>query len=300
MALDKIPLLFDTDIGSDIDDAVALAYLLAQPRCDLLGVTTVTGEPQARARLADAVCRAFGRSEVPIHGGAARPLLVPQLQPEAPQKSVLDKYPHREHFAANAAVDFLRQTIRSRPGEITLLAVGPFTNIGLLFALDPEIPALLKRMVIMGGQYVRRPEGYGLREWNTMGDPHATAIMFAANPPGMRCYGLDVTTQCRLPIEEARRRFGQGRLAIVGEMAEVWFKKRPHITFHDPLAAAGVFEPDLCTYQPGLVEIELLSPRLIGHTDFRTDTTSKPHEVAVSVQSDSFFSHYFEIVGQAA
>lgn len=300
MAENRIPVLFDTDIGSDIDDAIALAYLLCQPRCELLGITTVTGEPQTRAQLADAVCRAFGRNDVPIHSGAGIPLLVPQLQPQAPQKSVLPKYPHNEHFAANTAVDFLRQTIRSRPGEITLLAVGPFTNVGLLFAMDPEIPKLLKKLVIMGGLYVSRPAGYGLKEWNTMGDPHATAIMFGANVPGTQCYGLDVTTQCRLQIDEARKRFGKGKLQILADMAEVWFKSRPHITFHDPLAAVGVFEPELCKYQSGLVEIELHSPRLIGFTDFRTDTKSKPHQVAVSVESEAFFKHYFDVIERGA
>jgi purine nucleosidase len=293
---DTLPILLDTDIGSDIDDAITLAYLLAQPRCELLGVTTVTGEPQVRAQLADAVCRAFGRGEVPIHSGAGTPLLVPQMQPEAPQKSVLPRYTHREHFAANTAIDFLRETIRSRPGEITLLSVGALTNVGLLFAVDPEIPRLLKRYVMMGGVYVSRPPGYGIKEWNIMTDPHAAAIVFGANAPGTRCFGLDVTTQCRMPIDECRRRFNRGRLEILGEMAEVWFRSRPYITFHDPLAAAAVFEPDLCKYQAGLVEIELHSPRLIGYTDFRTETAAKPHEVAVSVDPDAFFEHYFGIL----
>src|SRR5690349_14668811 len=129
---DRIPLLFDTDIGSDIDDAVALAYLLVEPRCELLGITTVTGEPVERARLADAVCRASGRNDVPIHSGAEIPFLVPQKQPKAPQKAVLECWPHQADFAPNTAVPFLQQVIRSRPGEVTLLAVGPFTNVGAL------------------------------------------------------------------------------------------------------------------------------------------------------------------------
>ena len=70
MANSRIPLLFDTDIGSDIDDAVCLAYLLRQPRCELLGVTTVSGQPRARAALADAVCQAAGRRDIPIHAGS--------------------------------------------------------------------------------------------------------------------------------------------------------------------------------------------------------------------------------------
>jgi len=290
---DTLPILLDTDIGTNIVDALALAYLLAQPRCELLGVTTVTGEPQVRAQLADAICRAFGRSDVPVHSGASTPMLVPQMQLDAPQKSVLSRYPHREYFAADAAIDFLRATIRSRPGEITLVSVGPLTNVGLLFAVDPEIPRLLKRHVIMGGVYVSRPAGYGVRERNIMTDPHAAAIVFRANPPGLRCLGLDVTTQCRMPVDECRRRSSHGRLSILREMADVWSRDHPYITFHDPLAAAAVFEPGLCQYQAGLVEVELHSPRLMGYTDFRTEAAAKPHEIAIRVDPDAFFEHYF-------
>jgi len=293
---DRIPILFDTDIGSDIDDAIALAYLLKQPRCELLGVTTVTGHPEVRAELANAVCQVFGAKEVPIHSGAAKPLLVPQRQPEVPQKTVLPRYPHRNAFAPNVAVDFLRQTIRSRPGQITLLSVGPLTNIGLVFALDPEIPSLLKQYVMMGGVYVTRPAGYGVVEWNAIGDPHATAIVFAGNAPGTRCIGLDVTTRCRVPADECRRRFSKGPLKIVGEMAEEWFKHRPEITFHDPLAAACVFEPGLCTWQAGQVEIELHSERLLGMTHFNPNAPTKPHQVATDVKSEAFFEHYFGTV----
>src|SRR5271169_3398115 len=93
-----IPILLDTDIGSDIDDAVCLAYLLRQPRCELLGITTVTGEAQKRAMLADAICRAAGRTDIPIHCGAEQPFLIPQQQPQAPQSVILADFPHRSEF----------------------------------------------------------------------------------------------------------------------------------------------------------------------------------------------------------
>jgi purine nucleosidase len=299
VAADRVPVLLDTDIGSDIDDAVALAYLLAQPRCELLGITTVTGQPLIRAQLADAVCQAFGRKDVPIHSGAAKPLLVPQMQPEVPQRSILPRYPHRESFPPNVAVDFLRQTIRSRPGEITLLSIGPLTNIGLLYAVDPEIPGLLKRHVMMAGIYVARPPGCGLTEWNAIGDPHASAIVFAAPVPAAVCVGLDVTTQCRMPADECRRRFSKAPLKIVGEMAEEFFKRAPVLTYHDPLAAAAVFEPELLTLESGMVEVELQSDRLKGLTHFSPQAARKPHQVAVGVNSEAFFKHYFETVGRA-
>lgn len=292
---EQIPLLFDTDIGSDIDDAVALAYLLNQPRCELLGITTVTGYPQERAKLADAVCRAAGRSGVPTYSGTEPPLLVPLRQTEAPQKSILPNWPHDDHFPPNTAVPFLQRTIRSRPGEITLLAVGPFTNIALLFAIDPEIPSLLKQLVVMGGVFSGRVPNSPRHEWNALGDPHATARMYQSAPPGMVSYGLDVTMRCTLSAEECRRRFRGGALDVVAAMAEVWYSHgAPHIVFHDPLAAVGIFHPEVCDYTTGRVEVEIASPRYGGMTTFTADPDG-PHQVALDVRPEQFFERYFEL-----
>lgn len=290
---ERIPVLFDTDIGSDIDDAVALAYLLRQPRCELVGVTTVSGEPLERARLADAVCRAAGRTDVAIHAGCADPLLQTQRQPEAPQRSVLPRWPHRESFAPSAAVSFLRDAIRSRPGELTLLAVGPFTNVGLLFSLDPEIPRLLKRLVLMGGVYATRMPGAPRVEWNAGLDPHAAAILFNRGCP-ITAFGLDVTMQCRLSAAECRERLRGGPLDVVADMAEVWFDRRPEITFHDPLAAVALFHPELCGYETGRVEVELGGARVSGMTHW-TAGEEGPHQVAMTVDAAAFFTRYFEV-----
>ena len=301
-----IPILLDTDIGSDIDDALALAYLLRQPRCDLVGISTVSGEPAQRAALADAVCRAGGRGDIPIHAGTAAPLLTAQQQPKAPQAAALEsgQWPHRNsgQFAANTAVEFLRQSIHARPGEITLLAIGPLTNIALLFALDPEAPRLLKNMVLMGGWFFDRPQP----EWNIRCDPHAAAMVFAAPVPRLTAVGIDVTTQCRMPAAECRRRFAAagGPLAPVAAFAEAWFQNRPDITFHDPLAAALIFEPSLCTTEARQISVDLTSLLRPGQTyldwsDWHTsgDTPPHPHQVAVSVNAPAFFEHYFGIVG---
>ena len=145
-------ILLDTDIGSDIDDAVCLAYLLAQPQCDLLGITTVSGEPVQRARIADAICRNMGR-DVPIYPGVENPLPDRAATADRTQAAKLDAWPHRTDYPAGEAIEFLRQTIRAHPHEITLLTIGPLTNIALLFALDPEIPGLLKEHVLMCGVF---------------------------------------------------------------------------------------------------------------------------------------------------
>ena len=297
--MDTIPLLFDTDIGSDIDDAVALAYLLHQPRCELLGITTVTGEPDKRAALADAICQAGGRGDVPVHVGLAAPLLVAPLQPQAAQAEVLTGRAGRAFGPQPTATDFLRQTIRARPGEITLLATGPLTNLAVLFALDPEIPTLLKQLVVMGGVYYTRGYDQTNAEWNIRNDPHAAAIVFNAPVPRLVAVGLDVTMQCRMPSEEVRARFAQAGppLDLVLDMAEVWFRHTSQITFHDPLAAALIFEPHLCTLEHQRIEVELTSPRGLGQTYFDDNAPRKPHEIAISVKAEAFFDHYFATVG---
>jgi purine nucleosidase len=297
----RVPVIFDTDIGSDIDDAVALAYLLRQPRCELLGVTTVTGNVVQRAALCDALCREAGRTEVPIHAGAPNVLLYGPGQPRVPQYEAIAGRPHRTDFAPNTAVEFLRRTIREWPGQVTLLAVGPLTNVALLFATDPETAVLLKQVVLMCGVFTAGAgHGPGSREWNALVDPIATAVVFQTPLPRLTSYGLEVTMRCQLPAEECRRRFGAagGPLAVVAEMAEVWFRAgSSHIAFHDPLAAAALFEPGLCTYAPGVVTVETRSEALAGLTHFKPQESEPRHHIAVDVDPDAFFRHYFTVVG---
>jgi purine nucleosidase len=295
MAAETVKVLFDTDIGSDIDDAVALAYLLSQPRCDLLGVTTVTGEPDRRAEMASAMCRNVGRDDVPIHAGCPQALLIEMRQKRADQAEVLGNWDRQRDFATNTAVEFMRKTVRSHPGEVTLLTVGPLTNAGLLFAADPEIPSLLKQMVLMCGRFFHAMGG----EWNAIGDPHATAIVYGdgcqSRPPRHVSYGLDVTTRCRLDADQCRQRFTAKALQPVRDFAEVWFRRADRMTFHDPLAAASIFQPDLCQYRQGKVSISLVRPTM-GWTVFSDTADPKPHTVASDVDSERFFEHYFEVV----
>lgn len=296
---DTIPVLFDTDIGSDIDDAVALAYLLKQPRCALLGITTVTGDTGKRAALAETICRAAGGGRVPIHAGASGPLLHGPGQPNVPQYDAIAARPHRKDWPRNAAVDFLRRTIRAHPGEITMLAVGPMTNLGSLFVADPEIPALLKRVVLMCGVFTGRGgQGPSSREWNALVDPVATALTYKAAGGKLLSVGLEVTTKCRLAADECRRRFAKagGGLAIVAEMAEVWFKHSREITFHDPLAATLLFAPDLCEYQSGQVTVAIDDSPFAGLTRWKAESNGS-HTIAVEVAPDRFFEHYFGVVG---
>ncbi|MCL1856586.1 MAG: nucleoside hydrolase [Kiritimatiellaeota bacterium] len=288
-------IILDTDIGSDIDDALALAYLLREERCELAGVTTVSGEAPLRAEMASAICRKAGRGDVPIHSGVEQAMLTDIRQKNAPQAAALGEWPRERDFPRNTAIAFLRRTIRERPGEITLLAIGPLTNVGILFATDPEIPALLKSLVLMCGQFSDAMRG----EWNAINDPHATAIAygngFQARPPRHVSYGLDVTMQCQMSAEECRKRMTAPILEPVRDFAEVWFQHCPYITWHDPLAAAAIFEPDLCAYRTGKVDVSLAPPTL-GWTIFAPSDTETPHTVAASVDARRFFDRYFSVV----
>jgi inosine-uridine nucleoside N-ribohydrolase len=282
----KQKILLDTDIGSDIDDAVCLAYLLANPACELLGITTVTGEGEQRAQMASALCNIAGQ-EIPIYIGAEQPLLVDQKQPQAPQAAALARWPHVRGFARGQAIPFLQRTIRQNPGEITLLTIGPLTNIALLFCADPAIPALLKGLVMMCGVFDNQR-----LEWNAMLDPHATAIVSRAAVPLQRSIGLDVTQQVTLPADEVRRRFQPALLQAVLDFAEVWFQHTPSITFHDPLAATTIFDAHICGFERGRVEAEWADLAQTGQTRWKPDPGG-PHEVATRVDPRQFFDHFF-------
>ena len=293
--------LLDTDIGSDIDDAVCLGHLLAEPRCELLGITTVTGKPQLRAALADAVCRAGGHDEMAIHAGTESALLGSTPQPEVPQATVLERFDHRppEEFAPGTAVTFLRDQINANPGEVTLLAIGPLTNVGLLFATYPETATNLGALMLMGGVFSNRTPGAGPQEWNVSCDPEAAAVVYRTGVVSHRSVGLDVTLQCRLDSKAAISRFraAGGALDVVAAATEVWATAARDVVFHDPLAGVAVFQPDVCTWTGGRVSVELISRRYRGATAFDRDRDGSPHEVASDVEPDGFFDAYFSVVG---
>ena len=281
--------LLDTDIGNDIDDAVCLAYLLAQPRCRLLGITTVTADPVARASLASVLCRAAGVS-VPIVPGAAEPLAGPPLQKPPPQAAALPRWPHDTAFPHGSAVDFLRTTIRAHPGEVTFLTIGPLTNAAALFAADPEIPALLRGLVMMGGAFTTVPGP----EWNIRNDPQAAAAVYETPVRVHRTVGLDVTTRVRMDAAAFLARCDTPLLRPVADMAGSWFARRPDVTFHDPLAAATLFAPELCRFAGGTVTVDP------GDGTTRFDPGDGPHQVAVDVDPEAAIDHYFTVTGDAS
>jgi purine nucleosidase len=289
-------LLLDTDIGTDVDDAVALAYLLAQPECELLGITTVTGQAEQRAALCSVLCQAAGRAGIPIYPGAEQPLAGEQRQTVAQQAPSLARWPHQAEFPQGQAVDFLRRTIHAHPGEVTLLTIGPLTNAALLFQADPEAAGLLKGLVLMGGCFNPASPEYERAEWNVAGDLAATEIVYRAPVRLHRSLGLDVTQQVVLGAEAVREQFTAPLLRPVLDMAEIWFAEFfPAITFHDPLSAAVLFDDSLCGWARGTVSLD--AAQVPGRTYWQPGGPDAPHEVAVSVDPPRYFEHFFNVVG---
>jgi inosine-uridine nucleoside N-ribohydrolase len=290
-----VKVLLDTDIGSDIDDAVCLAYLLSQPDCELLGITTVSGEATTRAMLASALCRVAGR-QIPILPGVEEPLLIPQLQPDVPQAAALERWPHDRgaSFPRGQAVEFLRRTIQTHPGEIILLAIGPLTNIALLFRVDAAIPSLLRGLVLVCGAFVGRPKAEPAA-WNARLDPHAAAIAYRASVPTHRSIGLDVTERVTMPADEVRRRCRSRILRTVLDFADAG-PREDVLTFHDPLAAATIFNDRICALHDGTVEVDLSREDNLGTTIWMPGAPGAPHQVAQDVDVDRFFEHYFAVV----
>src|SRR5215203_3505165 len=197
--------LLDTDIGTDVDDAVALAYLLSHPDCELLGITTVTGDVEKRASLASVMCKAAGK-EIPIYPGADHPMQGEQRQPTAQQASVLPHWPHETDFPKNQAVDFMANTIRAYPGEVIFLTIGPLTNAGMLFSQYPDVADLLAGFVMMGGNFDESGPEAGRIEWNVAADLLASDITYKAPVRLHRSLGVNVTQQVMMSAQDVREK----------------------------------------------------------------------------------------------
>ena len=179
------PVLFDTDIGSDVDDALALALILASPAAlDLRVVTTVAGDTSVRAHIAAGLLSLAGRGDVEVCAGERRPLL------RAPERFAWFGHEERCIVAAPAAPlspepapERIVRAARELPG-LELVAVGPLTNLARALALDPELPSRVAGLTVMGG-HVREarigsyvcPPGV---DYNLCSDPEASVAVLGA------------------------------------------------------------------------------------------------------------------------
>lgn len=248
ITMEKIKLLIDTDIGGDIDDALCVAMALNSPQIDLLGITTVYANNVWRTDLTKRMLKVWGREEIPVKIGAERPLT--------------GRFPHDGNLPAveNEAVPFIIKTCRENPG-MTLLAIGPLTNVALAIHMAPDIVETTK-FVLMGGMI-----GSAQPEWNILCDPEAADTVIETCKPKM--VGLDITEQCRLTREEADRLAAgdDPRLQFLKGEFTRFFEEYDFLpTLHDPLALAGILRDDLITWEEMEVHVGLRGTRTRGTT----------------------------------
>jgi purine nucleosidase len=242
----------DTDIGDDIDDAFALALILRSPELKVLGISTAFGDTETRARLVDRFLIATGEKAIPVTAGVHTETDNPMTQ-----RAYVEQFPARKHADGVAA---MLAAIKTHPGELTLIAIGPLFNVGAAIDHDPATFKKLKRVVMMGGSIDRGYDGpNGERkppepEWNIDRDPKDAAKLLTAGVPIFMA-PLD-STQIHLGPAERESIFAAGtpltdQLTLLYHQwtAHSW-NHSPTPTLFDPVAAAYTFRPDLCPMQP--------------------------------------------------
>ncbi len=300
-----IPIILDTDIGSDVDDALALALLLSHPDVELVGVSTVYGDVACRARIAQKLLRLAGRPDVPVFPGAGQPLSLDRSVWWGGHEGegILEGDEWHEPVRGTHAVDWLVDTIMARPGEITLVTIGPMTNIALALRREPQLARAVKAVVSMGG--VARVASNALdlpvAEHNIRCDPVAARIVFEAGWV-VTMIGLDVTMQAMITREDMRRVTAAGTPfhAALGRLVDRWlrFVGRDRTALHDPLAAATAMGMPFVTCQDLRVDVETKGRITDGATVVRRASAQAPANarVALAVEADAFVRYYVEQV----
>jgi purine nucleosidase len=271
-----VPVILDCDPG--IDDALALALLLGRDDVEVVGITTVAGNVAGETTTANALRlrEFFGFPEVPVVPGALHPLTRP---------NVFADYVHGRDGLGGAPVpaatrpaaegfgpDFIVDQLAARPGEITLVAVGPMTNLALALRREPRITAWAKQVVLMGGSWTRG-NITAAAEFNFYADPEAAAAVFHADWRPV-LVGLDLTLQARVTDKVMNRWREYGPLSeqlLVPSLANYFDNRsasgtisapRSHVSsatgpaVHDAAAAAYVVAPELFSSMPALTRVE--------------------------------------------
>jgi pyrimidine-specific ribonucleoside hydrolase len=301
-----IPAILDVDPGHD--DAVALMMACGAPDLDLLAVTTVAGNVSLEKTTHNALrmLSLIGRTDVPVAAGAAAPLKRPLYTAESIHgESGLDGPEIPEpRFGPDGrdAVVLIAGILRDSPEPVTIIPVGPLTNVAMLLREHPDLKDRIARISLMGGSL-----GLGnitpAAEFNVYVDPEAARGVFESGLP-ITMSGLNVTHQAGAGPEERDRLRQAGRFGgVVAELLE-FFASTYKRTFgfdapplHDPVAVVAVLRPDLLTTRPMRVDVECESELTRGETvcDFYGVTGRPPNaEVGVELDREGFFELLYD------
>jgi purine nucleosidase/pyrimidine-specific ribonucleoside hydrolase len=300
------PIFLDTDIGDDIDDAYALALILASPELELRGISTVFGNTVARARQARTLLKLAGRPEIPVAAGCggvmspridygSGPVDVDgRLVPIPFADAILDVRPNQdatsladEHLPPadrRSGVGLMIETILAGHGDVVPVTIGAMTNLAAALIAEPAIIRRIPRVVAMAGAFSRDQS-----EWNIRCDPVAAAVVCASGVP-VTFVGLDVTMQCMFDDADLATLYAaEGAVCrYLADATRAW-RNRANDTWkhampvlHDPLAVETLVDPTIVETRRGTVSVELCDEKAYARTRFAEGTG--PHEVCTTVR----------------
>ena len=295
-------IIIDTDIGDDIDDAYAIALAVRMRAFDILGVTTVYRNSWQRAKIASALLGLLGREDVGVYAGEDYPrrecFRVEEFEEKLPDgRPVIPHYspafadaPVRE---GNAAA-FIAEQAEKYPGEISVMALGPFTNLALTAEKYPASFRKLSEIVCMGGSFA-----CSRAEWNIRCDPESAAAVLHAGVP-MTFIGIDVTSYTYLDEKDVELLTGSAgkEFALLGGMLRKWIETHPgrKPTMHDALAVAEAAGSGFCGYGRRRIKIPLEGEER-AKTLFSDDPADPVVTYATGVDRDAFLRFFERALG---
>jgi len=288
------PVIFDTDIGTDVDDAYALVALIRRPELELLGVTTVSSDAVARARLAAKLLSVAGGkwSSVPVYAGIST------------ATQYMKQVEWADGFTSpslhdDGGIEFMRRQINARPGEITLIAVGELTNIAALLESEPGIGKKIRAISLMGGAVHRgyAPGSKPEPEWNIKSNAAAARTVFTSGVP-LLVAPLDSTADLKLTPEMRVQLFSRGTPLhdALAALDQVW-RHTNHWKGNDPtlfdVLAVELVAPRT-PYKLTALSIEVAADGLT-----KPVATGKPNaQVALVVDVPAFMKQFVETLSR--
>ncbi len=309
-------IILDTDPG--VDDALALFLALASPEdVQLEAVTTVSGNVniQHTTRNALALLELAGRTDIPVARGSSQPIMRDAIYASFVHGdnglgNISLPLPQKQPIAAHA-VDLIIEKVLNAPGEISLVPIGPLTNIALALRREPRIAQHVREVVIMGGAMRVPGNTTPVAEFNIFVDPEAAHIVLHGGWP-IRLVALDVTMQTEMHREQLATLAQNGNpvTQAIQQMTNFYFDVfapaygSSAFHMHDPLCVAAAFQPNLLTWTPASVDIELHSPLTLGQTvasfkrlDSRDAPITPNVQAAVAVDATRFQELFLSRIG---
>jgi purine nucleosidase len=300
------PVLMDVDTG--VDDAMALALACAAPEINLVGVTTVAGNVQLN-QATENTLRVLGMLEadnVPVYCGMSRPLVRDHF--DATHFHGKDglggaAFPKSQRSPeATTAPEFIVRAAHEYRGSLVLCFVGPLTNLAVALSLEPDLPELVERVVIMGGAFTVPGNATPTAEFNIAVDPEA-AEQVAQSDLSVTWIGLDVTHSANLYRTDwdLLGESASGGARIVRDVCRHSFVERSldHMHLHDPLAVGVVIDRSLVTVDRAPVMVETSLRTTAGTTRMMRSALRPSQRVAISVDAARFRKLFGEKLGIA-